>query len=108
MNKIELIQELINQFPYKMVPDFPNYPITETDRKQIRNMRKEILEYNHNMKQKRIYIKNMCENVSYDTLTTWIYKKHQKEKKKKSVCIELYNYIIYSCLCKKNTTSIKI
>lgn len=111
MNKFELIQELIDQFPYKIVPEFPNYQITDMERKHIRNMRYEILQYNHNIKQKRIYIKNMCENVSYDTLLKWIYKKQKKEKKNYSICsicIKLYNYMIYSFLCKKNRTSVKI
>lgn len=108
MNKFDLIQELLDQFPYKIVPEFPNYQITDMERKHIRNMRVEILQYNHNIKQKRIYIKNICENLSYDTLQNWVYKKQKKEKKNHSICIKLYNYIIYSFLCKKNRTSVKI
>lgn len=105
MNKIELLKELLDQYPYHNVPDFPTYPITIVEREYIRTLRHDILQLNEKIKQKRTQIKNMCYSLSYDTLIKWVATHKEKQRKKKHnptsywSCTPLYEYMITSCGC---------
>jgi len=105
MNKIEIIQELMEQYPYHHVPDFPTYPITNLEREQIRKLRHDVLQQNDKIKQKRMQIKQMCYHIPYETLLKWITTQKEKRRKKKHnttsywSCTPLYEYMITTCGC---------
>lgn len=69
---------IIEEIPYKQVPDFPDGEITMIEREHIRAKRHELIQYNERVRQRRNEIRAIVETMSYETVCAWINKRKRR------------------------------
>jgi hypothetical protein len=89
---------IIEEIPYKHVPDFPDGEITMIEREHIRAERHELIQYNERVRQRRNEIRAIVETMSYETICAWI-KKHNRRYHNKIQVVKPYDITTFISSC---------
>jgi hypothetical protein len=83
MNKRELLHIILEEFPFVVVPDFPQRIITMEERKSIRADREKAIQYNATIREKHKEIRAKIESMTYEEVYALYMKKIEKDRKRR-------------------------